>query len=262
MSLDTYEVTSTLIAHLRGLSKPPIVFEEVALEGSWGSHGRLDVVTLTIAPHYRGAQLKGYEVKTARRDLLQDFDKLKFRRYMKAVASLTLAMPAGLARLEEIPTELGVMTYHGKGRWTTARRATVNDARGNLTVDTAMRLIRRLDTHREFEARKESKLDRLKRIADAETEYALRLQLSQQARDMIDVAQKAKAEYERRLEQLEAREAALEGADDVLNRVGELLARCSRAANLGQQALGRGWGGIKAMDRARADLDKILEDAS
>lgn len=90
----THEVTSALVRHLRKQSKPPIVFEEVALEGSWSSHGRLDVVTLTIAPHYRGAVLRGYEVKVSRGDLFGDLDKLKWRRYMEAVESRSASPPA------------------------------------------------------------------------------------------------------------------------------------------------------------------------
>lgn len=252
------ELTRSLAAHLRARSKPPIVFTEIALMGTWGSHGRLDVAALTIAPHYAGFSVTGFEVKASRKDLFQDVDKGKYRRYLGACERFFLALPSGLAKLEELPSDIGVMTCSA-GRWTTARRSPSLD--GSIDKVALLRMIRRLDDDREALEKRETKLDRLQRMARYAEEKSLRFYLSEQAREVIRGAEKLEADARRRGEELDQREAALAGAPEVLELVDRLLASVTRHVSLGRNALGFDRWRSARRDEARQRLAQAVDAA-
>lgn len=114
------ELQADLADSFRRRARPPIVFTEIGLSGSWGSGGRLDVVTFTSAQSYRKIILPGYEVKASRPDLLSDLRAGKWRKYLPYVTEFYFAFPRGLARADEIPTEAGVIV-RGDSGWRKVR---------------------------------------------------------------------------------------------------------------------------------------------
>jgi hypothetical protein len=72
---------------------------------------------------YDVPQIHAYEIKVSRGDLFSDLNAEKWRKYLEHCQSVTFAMPHGLAKKEEIPTECGVMFRTGRG-WRTERRPT------------------------------------------------------------------------------------------------------------------------------------------
>lgn len=119
-----------------------MVFQEIALAGSWGSQGRLDVVVATSTQGYRRVIIRGYEVKASRADLLSDLRSDKWRKYLKVCTSFYFAFPVGIIKaMDEIPKEAGIMMWNGKA-WYTARKA--RDLGDNPERDTVMRMLWRL----------------------------------------------------------------------------------------------------------------------
>jgi len=88
---------------------PPIVFTEIALAGSFGSEGRLDVVTFSSKREYTELKLRGFEVKVSRSDLLGDLRAQKWQKYLPYVHEFYFAFPDGLATVDEIPYPAGVL---------------------------------------------------------------------------------------------------------------------------------------------------------
>ena len=114
LSLSHREAQDSLAQYLRvRYTKPPMVFTEVALSGSRGSAGRLDVVALWVSGGYRNSVVHGYEVKVSRSDLLRDLRSGKYRRYLTQVDRLYFALPKEIARADEIPAGVGVVVLDG-----------------------------------------------------------------------------------------------------------------------------------------------------
>ncbi len=131
-----------LAQHLRRkYNGKAMVFTEVALSGTWSSHGRLDVVAIWTYRGYSQQRTHGYEVKASRSDLLGDLRAGKWRRYLHDVDHMYFAMPDGLAKLDEIPKECGVIIQLAEGQWRIIRRAPRVERQQDLT--TPWRLLRR-----------------------------------------------------------------------------------------------------------------------
>jgi hypothetical protein len=158
-------LVESLASHLESCQRPPLVFTEVALEGSYGSHGRLDVVTLTIGGNYTHFPLWGYEVKATRGDLLHDLAERKWERYLGPLHRLHFAFPVGLASLDEIPAPCGVLLL-GVNGWRHARAARDLDGHGTgPQTDTWLRLLLRMQNELRAERQRETRGDRLRRLA-------------------------------------------------------------------------------------------------
>lgn len=254
---DGYKLTNSLVSHLRGRSKPPIVLSEIALAGTWGSHGRLDVAAITIAPNYGGWHVDGYEVKATRKDLFNDLDAGKWRRYLKCVERFFLAIPAGLAKLEELPKDVGVLTFTGE-RWQTARRS---PSHGGRPDDIALlRVIRRLDQDAEMERRRESKLTRLQRLKQKAEEDLLRYHLSEKAKELIQDADRRLATIESRESHLEEVKASLEGAPELLHDITTLLELVGRCASTASNSIRIGrYSKAEWRDEAAAQVRRAVE---
>ncbi len=118
------DLQEALAKTLRARRRNSIVFTEIALAGSFGSEGRLDVVVFTSTNGYRKVILEGFEVKASRADLLGDLRSSKWRKYIDAgvLSRFSFAFPEGLAEADEIPPEAGVYVRGPRGGWRFARR--------------------------------------------------------------------------------------------------------------------------------------------
>lgn len=84
-------------------------------------NGRIDVAA--VKPHaYARADLRAYEVKATRSDLISGLNSDKWKEYRTAFHRVYFAFPAGLAKLEEIPAECGVVV-RGRNGWSHLRSA-------------------------------------------------------------------------------------------------------------------------------------------
>ena len=118
------DLQEALARTLRARRRNSIVFTEIALAGSFGSEGRLDVVVFTSTNRYRKIIIEGFEVKASRADLLSDLRSGKWRKYIDAgvLSRFSFAFPEGLAEADEIPQEAGVYVRGSRGGWRFARR--------------------------------------------------------------------------------------------------------------------------------------------
>lgn len=188
----TDRVTAALVDHLETRKTPTLTFREVALDGSWGSAGRLDLVSLAFGPN-RTIGIDGYEIKVSRNDFHRDVDARKYLRYLPSVDRLTFVCPTGLVRAEEVPPGVGFVT------WNPARPdrpfATVRRPDFHHRSDTGqlVRLLRRVHHDRdqwrqtvaqaERGARIAAMFDKAQDLVSAERRYGL--WLSAAVRDRI-----------------------------------------------------------------------------
>lgn len=128
----------------RSSSNPPLVFTEVALGGSWGSEGRLDVVTFNSRASYTKVSIGGYEVKVSRADLLGDLRAEKWRRYLPWCHRFYFVFPDGLADRDEIPPPAGVIVRLEDGTFRNIRKAATLPGE-KVGIDTVARLLWRRD---------------------------------------------------------------------------------------------------------------------
>lgn len=238
VALSHTKLVELLSKHLRTRIKPPMVFTEVALEGSWSSMGRLDVVSLQSASRYTKNALWGYEVKASRSDLLHDIDTRKFEKYLSPLSQLFFVYPVGIADPSEVPDVCGVIQYYpDSGVWRTARRAPSLDKYGEgAQIDTFLRLLWRANDMiwlRDYT----SKVERLRQW-DEET--VLRHRLSNRAHDLIEQAKRKQYELDELIRQakedLRIKKEQLEGADDVLEAVRTILNHAARSFDTGRYA--------------------------
>lgn len=103
-----------------------IVMTDIPPGSSWLSHrGYIDVIS--FAPHYRKPDICVYEIKVSRADLFRDIKSEKWRKYQPHCHRMVFAFPYGMATLDEIPPECGIITYnHDKKSWHNARHGIVN----------------------------------------------------------------------------------------------------------------------------------------
>lgn len=227
-------LTTALTRHLRRRSNPPVVFTEIALEGSWGSRGRLDVVAYRTGSGYSWHTLHGYEVKASRSDLLRDLNAEKWRRYLRLLTGFSFVLPQGLAKVDEIPAEAGLITVNAEGICTTVRRMPRLNP-DPITVDTLARLVLRADFMvRQTESGNCARCDkreraaRLKQATDDQVLFALTDQRVKQAiRDL-----------HRREEDVQRRERALQEAEALARGLPEAIDSIRSLLNLAHRAVG------------------------
>jgi hypothetical protein len=272
-NITTYELTSSLVDHLRRQSKPPMVFTEIAIDGSWGSRGRLDVVTFAASNGYKTNLLRGYEIKVSRADLFRDLDVDKWRQYLGYLVSFTFAIPAGLARLDEIPADAGVMVLGDGGRWQTVRRPTRLKSKP-LEVHVLARLLRRAEEqvrHAEVMAARCAHCDkrtRAERLADQQDRMLLFEVQSKRIQNAVRDVLAREGGLETRERDLASLHEALQGAPEVLAQVTELLRLSERAVgsrtyrgshNLAREQL---TSALEAAERTRAAHRDIAEEGA
>ncbi len=145
-------------------ARPPVVAEELAIEGSWGDHGRLDVLLFRALNGYRRIILEGYEVKATRSDFLSDLRSGKWRRYLPRLTRFNFAAPIGVVKESELPPEAGLVEMgrrkDGRFYWHRVRRApslaalSGVDSSGHTfvheppTLDTLARILYKVNTQR------------------------------------------------------------------------------------------------------------------
>lgn len=86
-----------------------IAVDELTL-GQAGAQ-RADVYALEMLTHTLNAVI--YEVKVSRADFLHDVNEGKYRGYLKHASRVLFAVPAGLIRRDEIPSDAGMIEYRG-----------------------------------------------------------------------------------------------------------------------------------------------------
>lgn len=258
------ELQARLAAALRARTPSPMVYTEVAIDGAWGSEGRLDVVAAHIGSRYSGITLDGYEVKAQRSDWLRDHAADKWSRYLPMLDRLYLAVPAGanvVNSVTEVPEPLGVVTLDVHGRLRVIRKP------GKLTpphdrTGALLRLLRRQDTMlREALLPPESRHDRLERLARYQDDADLARHLSLR----FLRAEQALAERTRSIEWeirgLEERRAILKAELEAMGDVPAVLDSATRVLRTLTEATsplraGGHWAKDRR-DRARATLAKV-----
>ncbi len=142
----------------RGSARPPVVAEELAIDGSWGSHGRLDVLLFRALNGYKQIILEGYEVKATRADFLADLRAGKWKRYLPRLTRFYFAAPEGIIKEGELPGDAGLIErgVRGDGRfyWHRVRRAPsllrLTDSQP-VDLDTLARILYKVNTQRHEE---------------------------------------------------------------------------------------------------------------
>jgi hypothetical protein len=203
----TADLTRSLVEHLARPRRKtqPVVCAEIALAGSWGSHGRLDVAALHWGSNWSW-MLDGYEVKVSRQDFTRDIDAGKHQKYLPSLDRLFFAAPKGLIRKEELPPGIGLIVWSEDGdSWSVVKRADRNHDRQD-TGQLARILRRTSDEH----AATRRQLDELQLAAKLQRIFAngRELQkmsdlgcywLSQAARDRLRRTSALEAQAERKL---------------------------------------------------------------
>lgn len=230
-----------------------MVFEEIALAGTYGSEGRLDVAALTIEESYRKVEIAGYEVKASRGDLLADIDSRKYEKYLPCLSRFYFAIRSGIAKLDEIPAEAGVLVYvPEKGVWRAQRRPSGVAHRLEPDAGALLRMLRRMDYDFQRERNKESRLDRMEKLAKMEREEELAFLVSDRLRRLIYDAKSSVKHIEDARRNAQATIDAAEGLDATLAAAAKILGHASRAVS------GVAWGGPAAAEARRA-LEVVSE---
>ncbi len=137
MALTHEALAEDLAKHIRARvattsARMPVVVVEVAIDGTWGRKGRLDVVAFRAFDGYKRVALTGYEVKASRSDLLADLRAGKWKRYLPRLDRFYFAFPDGLAQREEIPEGPGVIIRLDNGVWRIIRRSDIPPGKPDL----------------------------------------------------------------------------------------------------------------------------------
>jgi len=149
--------------------RPPIVFTEIALAGSWGSEGRLDVVTFSSRNEYRELKVRGFEVKVSRNDLLGDLRSKKWHKYLPYVHEFYFAFPDGLATVDEIPEPAGVIIMTEGGGFKFIRRSKPLDATG-VDASVVARLLWRANSEKAAMTQRVREAERQVRLVEQQAE--------------------------------------------------------------------------------------------
>jgi hypothetical protein len=247
-----------------------MVFTEVAIDGSWGSEGRLDVVTAMIGSRYSGCTVTGYECKANRADWLRDHAADKWSRYLPMLDALYLAVPAGanvLKTVHEAPAPLGVVTLDPHDRLRVIRKpgklAPPDDRCGVW-----WRLLRRQDDMLTDALQpRESRLDRMRRLEEIREDMRLAATLSRRFQDAESELRWRTRHIETEVRNLEQRRDTLRAELAQMGDVPGLLDTVTRLIGMLQQAtrpLYNDAHSKQARDKVRDDLTRIaavLEEA-
>lgn len=91
-----------------------ITFTEIQINAHGGGGGaRVDVVALK--PSYSKLDIRAYEIKASRSDLLRGLNSPTWREYYEYCHRVIFAFPQGLAKMDEIPEECGIVTLGPNG---------------------------------------------------------------------------------------------------------------------------------------------------
>lgn len=128
-----------LAAHLQATGW--LTFTEIEV-GGWGSEafGRVDVAAVKPRTYAR-KDIRAYEVKATRSDLLRDLAADKFRKYLEMFHRVYFAVPTGIVKLEELPKDVGLIV-RGTNGWSHVRAARGN-APPKLNADFILALLYR-----------------------------------------------------------------------------------------------------------------------
>lgn len=257
------DVVASLAGHFRSLTKPPMVFTEIALEGSWGSAGRVDVVTLRTGASYTKTLLYGYEVKATRSDLLSDLGSRKWERYLGPLHRFSFALPAKICRLEEIPEPCGVVTLNEEsGVWRQVRPARDLGGVGKgVKPDTLLRLLWRADQMARAAESAPTRLSRMHALAAIEDERDLGERLSERFRAVnrdLEVREQKLASQIRDAEDLIAQ---AEGAPAIIDALYTVLGHASRAFRTGPWGRQQRDSARQAIVAMATQLDELEQEA-
>jgi hypothetical protein len=258
-ALSHRQLVESLAAHFASRQRPPLVFTEVALEGHHGSHGRLDVITLTIGSNYTQFPLWGYEVKASRGDLLHDLAERKWERYCGPLHRLHFALPTGLASVDEIPEQCGVLLFGHKG-WRHVRAGRDLDGHGaGPPTDTWLRLLLRQHQALQAERNRETRSDRLARLAQIQQDHELAAKLSARFKDALTALRSAQWDLEHRERQVRELEAAAQDAPAVVDALGVILDAAATAMH-GPHGYARNGRKATAARQAIHELARSLQE--
>lgn len=260
MSITHDQVVAALARYHRQRSKPPLVFTEIAVAGSYASRGRVDVVAATIGSGYSGLTLDGYECKATVSDFEGDVLAGKWEKYLGPFRRFYFATPKGLVSKADVPDPAGLIVWNPDGdSWSTVKKAGWLEP--DVGDDVALRLLRRAndqaaDAERRaglWSHRWDEKQKRRAELLDLD-DPALAYRLNSRIRDLVVEGLQAEARYEERVAELAERETAVESLEEILAAVGTVLREAERAVGGGRYHFGR--------KRREAARERLLDLAS
>lgn len=230
------QLQARFVTYKRMLSKPPIVFPEIAASYGRGEC-RFDVLTMAMSAGHR-AILHGHEVKWRRADFDSDIDSEKWRKYLDTgVHYFSFVTPVGLVKASEIPEGMGLIVWNPeKGVF----RQIVKAARIHHELPPAnllTRLVLRAEEQRVAATQvvPRTRVDRMAEYLKME-DYSwmingrIRDQI-REARNIHDVVAHERQRVERDRAEFEAKKAATEIAPEGMIVLAELINHAGRVLN-------------------------------
>ncbi len=118
------ELVNSLAAHLWQPSR--LVWAGVAIGSRWLQGGCPVPDVLTAQKSYTKPMLTAYECKVSRADFQSDMRSGKWLRYREVTSRVLFAVPRGLVKRDEVPTEAGLIVYNADKRsWVVLRAGRV-----------------------------------------------------------------------------------------------------------------------------------------
>lgn len=226
------ELQEDLAAHLRG-NTDRMVWTNTQL-GPAGSP-RPDV--FTVDKSYARFACDAYEIKVSVSDLRRDVTSGKWQSYRKFAHRVWFAFERGLATLDNIPRECGVIVRGESGTWRAARKP-VSQVLDTLPRDAWLKLLIEAQPTDVFGHRKEPR-----RANEWAVQQLAREKLGDRFAELFAERRLAEGHYERRTAELRgaANQIAEEIADQrkrALEREGHLQARLTESQAALAEALG------------------------
>jgi hypothetical protein len=232
---------------LSGRTPRPVVEAEIALAGTYGSAGRVDVAAVAWGKANRPV-IDVYEVKASSGDLGADLTAVKWERYLPQCHRLWFASPAGVVAKADVPEGVGLIVRADSGVWRTVVRPKHREMGDRALVGVLARMLRRRDpdppvARPDEEAERRERRERWASFDDEQ----LALFINGRVRDMVWDARNAEARIDakrehaerwiaRREADLAALEARLAGVPATLQAVADVL-DLARAACSPRQAV-------------------------
>lgn len=117
-------LVNSLAAHLWQPSR--LLWTGVAIGSKWLQGGCPVPDVLTAQKSYTKPMLTAYEVQASRADFQSDMRSGKWLRYREVTSRVLFAVPRGLIKRDEVPTEAGIIVYNpDKQSWTVLRAGRV-----------------------------------------------------------------------------------------------------------------------------------------
>lgn len=260
------DLCQDLAAHLR--MQGYMAWVEVKRVGQWsyGDAGRVDVVALAPWTGRTTFTMIAFEVKVGRRDLAQDVQKGKWRRYAAeyGIPHVAFAFPEGIAEIDDVPADAGMWVRRADG-WK-RRRAGKSLAGDQRKIDPLL-LLAMLSTPQSTGERRRTRIlipDSVEKAIEAVGDDEFARLIRYDSRFAAGVGHELAMRLATKEKQVEQVARVQNWAFSVLSEVAELLG-CSvdeLKANLGKgYELGRALRAAVALSKSAGLIEKMLSAA-